>query len=56
MTRYKFLTKVATVELRKRIVSAKKVGNDVEVVEEEIGWFMRCEGSWEALYLGHERT
>ena len=54
MTRYKFNTSILKVERRERIVRSWLEADQVRYVREDMGWFITLEGSWEALYVGHE--
>ena len=47
-----FHSRVKKIEQKKRIKRAWKVGDDVRTEEEDMGWFMLMEGSWEYLYVG----
>lgn len=45
---------VADIGEKKRTLSVRKKGDDVVVEEENLGWFVRFEGSWESLFWGKE--
>jgi len=54
---YTIITKVKTVELRKRHIKSWKneQTNVVESKYEDIGWFVQFEGSWEGLFFGMDK-
>ena len=54
MTSIVFRTKVAKVERKSRVVRAWKEGDDVKIVREDLGWFVRLDGSWEAIRVGDD--
>ena len=49
-----FNSKVARIEHKKKIVRSWMEGENFCKEEEDRGWFMLLEGSWESLYVGHE--
>jgi hypothetical protein len=53
--RYRIKTKVKSVEFLKRTVRGRMVGGKAELTEEDLGWFVCFEGSWEHLHLGNEK-
>lgn len=62
MSQYKINTKVASVELKKRVTGHRRTGEVdqmgkpiYEAIEETLGWFVNFEGSWESLYLGPDK-
>jgi hypothetical protein len=54
MLRYTIPTRVRSVDRITRLSSARKVGEDVLAVHDDLGWYVLLEGSHEHLYLGHE--
>jgi hypothetical protein len=48
----KFYSKIKRIEHRKKLVRAWKEGDQTRTEQEDMGWFMVLEGSWEALYIG----
>jgi hypothetical protein len=48
----KFYSRVKKVEEKKRLKRAWKEGDIVCTEEENLGWFLLLEGSWEYLYVG----
>jgi hypothetical protein len=50
--RYIFHSRVSTIERKRRAVRAHKVGNDVEVEYEDLGWFARIEPFFASISLG----
>lgn len=55
MTRYAINTKVVRVE--ERFTTEYVSGSGVDVVNRQrsLGWFVQFEGSYEMLFLGHEK-
>ena len=52
---YVIETRVVRLEEKSRVAGAKKVGDDVVVERETLGWFVLLEGSHEMLYLGRDQ-
>jgi hypothetical protein len=48
----KFFSRIKKIEPRKRVLRAWKDGEEIRTKEEDMGWFMLLEGSWESLYVG----
>jgi hypothetical protein len=48
----KFYSRVKKVEEKKRLKRAWKEGDTICTEEENLGWFLLLEGSWEYLYVG----
>jgi len=51
----KFYSKVARLEHKKKIVRSWMEGEKFCSEEEDRGWFMLLDGSWESLYVGSEK-
>jgi hypothetical protein len=49
---YKINTTVKSVERLKRVVRGRMVGGQAILEEEDLGWFVCFEGSWERLHMG----
>ncbi len=53
--KYKVHTTVKSVEFIKRAVRGRMIGGQAVMEEEDLGWFVCFEGSWERLHLGNEK-
>lgn len=51
----KFYSKVVKVEYKKRLKRAWRINDEIKTEEENLGWFMLLEDSWESLYLGDKK-
>jgi hypothetical protein len=49
-----FYSRVKKVERKSRLLRAWKVGDEIKMEEQNLGWFILLEGSWEYLYVGNE--
>jgi hypothetical protein len=54
ITRWRIPVVIKRVEHRRRTVQTWKDGDNIRSIDEDIGWWVVLEGSWEALYLGNE--
>jgi hypothetical protein len=53
---YVIKSRVVSLEKKKRALSARKISDtEVHWEYEDTGWFVRFEGSWEALFVGMDR-
>jgi hypothetical protein len=50
--RYKIYTTVKSIEWLKRVMRGRMVGGSSVLEEEDLGWFVCFEGSWERLHVG----
>jgi hypothetical protein len=50
----KFKTRVKRLERKKRLKRATKVGDSIKTEEEDLGWAILLEGSWEWLFIGED--
>jgi len=49
-------TRVSSLEEKQRILGAKKLEDGTVIfMHEKLGWFVHFEGSYEALFVGHEK-
>ena len=55
MTEYQFKTRVLKVEKKKRAVKARKIGDDIDVEYEDLGWYVQLEGSVISIAVGSEK-
>lgn len=52
---YKIYTTVKLVEFREKVVRGRMIGETAVLDKEPLGWYVHFEGSWESLYMGHEK-
>lgn len=50
----KFKTRVKKLERKNRVRRAVKVGDKVKIEDEDLGWAILLEGSWEWLFIGED--
>lgn len=53
--RFVFETTVRKVDKIKRLQRAWKDGDEVKTQEVDLGYFAHFNGSWESIYLGHDK-
>jgi hypothetical protein len=51
----KFYSRIKKIERKKKVLRMWKREDKIHSEEEDMGWFMLLEGSWESLYIGETK-